>query len=151
MTEEAPLGNQIPQPLLSSSWSFDTTFAWLFTFISLSPTLHNHLLILSFSLSYLFSWLLSYLTHHSMFTLLHSLSFFKCAGLFLWHHTGKGDWLSTRMMEDNLPWPTWKQSECLPDHLVAPGPPPRWEQAYQEQEQVPLLSSGPAFGRLPLV
>ena len=55
--------------LLSLSWSFDTTFTRLFSFISLSPTLRLHSLILSFSLSYL--------THHLTFLIFHSLSFFS--------------------------------------------------------------------------
>ena len=90
---------------LSSSQSFDTTFAQLFSFISLSPTLHTHLLILSLLLSYLSHVTLSYLTHHFTFITSHSLSFFQTCWFIPMTHMTRAQ-LSTHTREDDPHRPT---------------------------------------------
>ena len=98
---------------LSSSQSFDMTFAWLFFFILLSPTLHIHSLILSLFSSYLFMWpylILPIISHSLPHTL---YLFFKSTGLFYDVIQDKGG-LSTCMKEGSLHWPTQMRSECPP-------------------------------------
>ena len=108
---------------LSSSQSFDTTFARLFSFILLSPTLHTHSLILSFLLSYPFTWpylILPIISRSLPHTLYLS---FKTLVYSSRHHMTRG-WLSTCMTEDDPRQPTRTQSEYLPIHqeVLVPRP-----------------------------
>ena len=102
------------------------TFARLFFFISLSPTLLLHSLILSFSLilSIHVTFILSY-PFTFTFTLTHSLSsFYKCWLFFMTSYRRKAK-VSTRKKGDGLHRPTRKPPGYLLTRRVIPGRLPR--------------------------
>ena len=98
----------VPTNLLSSSRSFDTTFARLLFFISLSPTLHIHSLILSFSLSYL--------THYFTFLISWSLSFLQMHWFILWQQAELGN--SYLLVWRRLVFLCQLEGNLSPDQLV---------------------------------